>query len=153
MKIMMNNHARTASWLAACGKEQNNPQHLSVQIGCHLEEMAELLQCLRFDNDGPDLVLRRAIADFVWLSGKLKSGDYLAQIPPHKRVEALDALCDCEVTGNGVAWLAGFDKAEADKRVLDSNDSKLENGKPVILEGGKIGKGKDYHAPDLRGLV
>lgn len=150
---MPSNHHRTATWLKACGKKQDDAAHISVQIGCHLEEVAELLQCLRFNNDGPDLVLRRAIADFIWLSGKLKAGDYLAHIPPHKRVEALDALCDCEVTGNGIAYLAGFDKTEADKRVLDSNDSKLEDGQPVILEGGKIGKGKDYHAPDLRGLV
>jgi hypothetical protein len=62
-------------------------------------------------------------------------------------------LCDVEVTLNGVAYLAGFDKDGADQEVLASNESKLENGKAVILEGGKIGKGKSYKAPDLRGFV
>ena len=65
----------------------------------------------------------------------------------------LDALCDREVTGNGVAYIAGFDKDAADQAVLASNESKLEDGKPVILPGGKIGKGKHYAAPDLRAFV
>jgi hypothetical protein len=52
-----------------------------------------------------------------------------------------------------VAYLAGFDKDAADEEVLASNESKLEDGVPVILEGGKIGKGKNYKAPNLRGFV
>jgi hypothetical protein len=52
-----------------------------------------------------------------------------------------------------VAYLAGFDKDAADEEVLASNESKLEDGVPVILEGGKIGKGKSYKAPNLRGFV
>ncbi|MGL4831112.1 MAG: hypothetical protein ACRCWS_00815, partial [Propionibacteriaceae bacterium] len=69
------------------------------------------------------------------------------------RIEALDALCDSEVTGNGVAYLAGFDKRSADMAVLSSNDAKLVDGKPVILPGGKIGKPDGWKAPDLSGFV
>jgi hypothetical protein len=74
-------------------------------------------------------------------------------VPTHLRIDALDALCDTEVTGNGLAYMMGFDKPTADALVLDSNDAKLVDGKPVILEGGKIGKPEGWKAPDLRGCV
>jgi hypothetical protein len=60
---------------------------------------------------------------------------------------------DIEVTGNGVAYLAGFDKCEADQAVLASNEAKLIDGKPVILPGGKIGKPEGWKAPDLARFV
>ena len=44
-------------------------------------------------------------------------------------------------------------RADADQEVLRANDSKLENGQPVLLPGGKVGKGKNYAAPDLRRFV
>ena len=83
----------------------------------------------------------------------LKSGKSQVKITEEDCVGALDALCDIEVTINGVAHLAGFDKDSADQAVLASNDSKLENGIPVLLPGGKIGKGRDYKAPDLSTFV
>jgi len=76
-----------------------------------------------------------------------------ASIPKGRRAEALDAICDSEVTGNGVAYLAGFDKRGADQAVLASNDAKLVDGKPVILPGGKIGKPEGWKAPNLLGFV
>ena len=69
------------------------------------------------------------------------------------RTDALDALCDAEVTGNGVAYMAGFDKPGADEAVMASNDAKLVDGKPVILEGGKIGKPEGWKPPDLSAYV
>ena len=148
----MTNYQRTANWLKACGKEQTI-ENLSVQIGVHLEEFCELLACLRSDSEGYGKLLERTRADLEWFAGKLKRRDQFVYIPIHLRVDALDALCDSEVTGNGVAYLAQFDKDAADQEVLASNESKLEDGKPVILEGGKIGKGRDYKAPNLRGFV
>lgn len=148
----MNNYQRTAAWLAACGK---NPSHenASVQIGCHLEEVAELLRCLRTDSDGGTLVLDRTVVDLAWLAGKIKSRAYMAHIPTHLRPDALDALCDAEVTGNGVAYLSGMDKDGADAAVLASNDAKLVDGRPVLLQGGKIGKPEGWKAPNLAGFV
>ena len=148
----MNNYLRTAAWLHACGKEPNLA-NASLQIGCHLEEFVELLRCIRTDSEGGQLVIDRTVVDLEWLAGKLKKGNYIAHIPNHLRAEALDALCDCEVTGNGVAYLAGMDKAAADQAVLAANEAKLVNGKPVILEGGKIGKPEGWKAPDLSTLV
>lgn len=150
---MKTNYERTAAWLAACGKKPGNPNHISTQIGCHLEEITELLRTLRVGSSGGELALTRLVFDLDWLADKLKSGDYTAHIAAHRRVDALDALCDGEVTANGIAYLAQFDKDTADQRVLDSNDSKLEDGHPVILPGGKIGKGKNYQAPDLSDLL
>lgn len=148
----MTNYQRTANWLKACGKEPTI-ENLSVQIGVHLEEFCELLACLRSDSEGYGKLLERTRTDLEWFAGKLKRREQFVYIPIHLRVDALDALCDTEVTGNGVAYLAQFDKDAADQAVLASNESKLEDGKPVILEGGKIGKGKDYKAPNLREFV
>jgi hypothetical protein len=148
----MTNFQRTAAWLKACGKEPS-PENVSTQIGVHIEEFCELLECLRTDSEGYAKLLERTRLDLTWFASKLKRGEQSVYIPVHLRVDALDALCDSEVTGNGVAYLAGFAKDAADQAVLDSNDSKLENGAAVILEGGKIGKGKDYKPPNLRGFV
>ena len=148
----MTNYQRTANWLKACGKEPTI-DNLSVQIGVHLEEFCELLACLRSDSEGYGKLLERTRTDLEWYAGKLKRREQFVYIPIHLRTDALDAICDSEVTGNGVAYLAGFDKDAADQEVLASNESKLEDGKAVILEGGKIGKGKDYKAPNLRGFV
>lgn len=148
----MTNYQRTAAWLKTCGKEPS-PENLSTQVGVQIEEFCELLACLRTDSEGYAKLLDRTRLDLTWFASKLKRGEQSVYIPVHLRVDALDALCDSEVTGNGVAYLAGFDKDAADLAVLDSNDSKLEDGVAVILEGGKIGKGKNYKPPNLRGFV
>ncbi len=146
------NFERTAAWLKACGKVPG-PAALSVQIGCHLEEFLEFLLCVDFDSAEDAESLERSVAELLRVANGLKKGLIMASINPSDRVEALDALCDSEVTGNGVAYLAKMDKPGADRAVLDSNDAKLVDGKPVILEGGKIGKHSGWTAPDLRGFV
>lgn len=148
----MTNHQRTAAWLTACGKKPN-VGNLSTQIGCDLEEFTEYLSCLRVDSDGWQRVLERAIIDLRDLATEIKRSKRIAHIPNHLRVDALDALCDREVTGNGVAFLASMNKDAADQAVLASNDAKLVDGQPVILEGGKIGKPAGWKAPDLSSFV
>lgn len=150
----MTNYKRTANWLKACGKEPGfNVDHTSVQIGCDIEETCEFLKTLRSDSDGYAKLLERCISDLEWFANKLKRREQFVYIPVHLREEALDALCDREVTGNGVAYMAGFDKEAADELVLASNEAKLVDGKPVILEGGKIGKPEGWKAPDLGACV
>lgn len=146
------NFERTAAWLKACGKVPG-PAALSVQIGCHLEEFIEFLMCVDFDSADDAESLERSVADLLRVANGLKKGLVMAGINKIDRIEALDALCDSEVTGNGVAYLAGFDKRGADLAVLASNDAKLVDGKPVILPGGKIGKPDGWKAPDLSGFV
>jgi predicted HAD superfamily Cof-like phosphohydrolase len=146
------NYQRTKDWLTACGKTPS-PEAASVQIGCHIEEFCEFLDTLRTDKEGYAKLIDRCKADLEWFARKLKCGDSVAYIPPHLREQCLDALCDTEVTGNGVAYLLGMNKPEADAAVLDSNDAKLIDGKPVILAGGKIGKPEGWQAPDLSRYV
>lgn len=148
----LTNYHRTANWLKACGKKPNI-EDLSVQIGCHLEEICEFLGALRSDSEGYGKLLERTKADLEWFAVKLKKREQFVYIPTHLRVDALDALCDTEVTGNGVAYMAGLDKPGADQAVLASNEAKLVDGKPVILEGGKIGKPDGWKPPDLRSFV
>lgn len=146
------NFERTAAWLKACGKVPG-PAALSVQLGCHLEEFIEFLMCVNFDSAEDAQSLERSVTDLLRVANGLKKGMVMASINPSDRIEALDALCDSEVTGNGVAYLAGLDKHGADMAVLASNDAKLVDGKPVILPGGKIGKPDGWKAPDLSGFV
>lgn len=148
------NYQRTANWLKACDKKPGDRIDLSVQIGCHLEETVEFLKALSLHmGNSTALALQQSIVTLTHVSDGLKKCANVAYIPDHLRAAALDALCDCEVTGNGVAYLAGFNKPEADRRVLDANDAKLVDGKPVILPGGKIGKCEGWTAPDLEDLV
>jgi predicted HAD superfamily Cof-like phosphohydrolase len=146
------NFERTAAWLKACGKVPGAAA-LSVQIGCHIEEFVEFLMCIDFDSAKDLENLESCVADMLHVASGLKKGLVMASINPSDRIEALDALCDSEVTGNGVAYLAGFDKSGADQAVLASNEAKLVDGKPVILPGGKIGKPEGWKAPDLSGFV
>jgi hypothetical protein len=148
----MSNYKRTANWLSACGKKPI-AEDLSVQIGCHLEEFLEFLSTLNFEGTGgiSPANLVAASENFGRFAHDIKIGAIKASI--RDRVACLDALCDTEVTGNGVAFLACFDKESADQAVLDSNDDKLEDGKPVILEGGKIGRREGWTPPDLTSFV
>lgn len=150
----MTNYQRTANWLKAAGKNQGNEAHLSVQIGVDAEEVAEWFECVRVSSDDWDAVRQRIVRDLESLANAIKSGKVIAHIPNHMRVDALDALCDRDVTGNGVAYLAKMDKDTGDQEVLRSNESKFdENGKAIIAPTGKIMKSALYSAPDLKGFV
>jgi predicted HAD superfamily Cof-like phosphohydrolase len=150
---MKTNYQRTAEWLAACGKEPGNPQHLSVQVGCHLEEFAELLRAINIESTTglSSSALQELSAILDAIGANLKLGHATAVI--YDREAALDALCDGEVTANGIAFLAGFQKDPADAEVLRSNDAKLVDGKPVIRAGGKIGKPEGWQPPNLTPFV
>lgn len=150
----MTNFQRVSQWHAACGKVPGNPQHFSVAVGVDLEEWVESLACLELDLP-PDAMneASAAIALLSSVADLLKRGVAHARIADGKRVEFLDALCDRDVTGNAVAFLAGFDKDAADKAVLDSNDAKLVDGKAILAPGGKIMKPEGWTAPDLKNFV
>lgn len=148
---MKSNFQRTADWLAAAGKTPGD-KDLGTQTGCHFEEIAELLDELTIvgsaaDDDSLVMLSTR----LKGIAHRLKQGSTGIRI--NNRVKALDALCDGEVTGNGVAFLAGFRKDEADFRVLRSNDSKFVDGKALLAPGGKILKGPGYQPPFLEDLV
>ena len=111
--------------------------------------MCELLDVIRVTGSaGDDANLAAASTTLKGIAHRLKSGATGIQIT--NRVEALDALADCEVTGNGVAFFANFDKDRADQRVLDSNDTKLNlDGTAVILPGGRSDRYVKAYLGDL----
>lgn len=147
------NFQRTADFLAAGQKKPGNAANLATQVGVHLEELAEFLDEIFITGSATDNEsLETASTRIKGLAHRIKQGHTGIKI--RNRVRALDALCDADVTGNGVAYLAGFKKEEADNRVLTSNESKLNaDGTAVILPGGKIGKGVNYKPPFLDDLV
>jgi len=149
---MASNYQRTADWLFSCGKYPSK-ENLAVQIGCDMEEAIEFWDTVEIDDGELRGQMVVALQVLALISTRIKKGKIGARIKLGRRAEALDALCDREVTGNGVAYLASFNKEEADQAVLDANDAKLVDGKPVILEGGKIGKPEGWTAPDMEGFV
>jgi len=143
------NFLRVADWLTRAGKEVHNPGHVSLQVGCMLEEVAEFLEEIVL-SDGSVSDLAEAEHSVKNLASQLKRGRAMSFSSP---AAALDALCDIDVTINGVAFLAGWNKLQADLAVLNANDDKFVNGLPVILPSGKIGKREGWEAPDLSEFV
>lgn len=140
-------------------RARNKPtrQDFNVQLGCHLEEIVEMLdtlvlhdeteQWLRAPMAGRDMSVRTKLD---YLANELKSGRVKAEVDNRK--ELLDALADQVVTSVGVGYCAGMEMEEAVKRVNRSNWSKFgDNGQPIRDENGKIAKGPKYAPPDLDG--
>lgn len=115
--------------------------HQSIQLGCHAEEFAEMLDSL-------DLIVQSKYVDAIATDLK---GCHLAL--SLNRQALLDSLADQIVTAVGVAHMFGMDILGALEEVNRSNFSKFENGKPVFDENGKISKGKYYSKPDLKPFI
>lgn len=129
-------------------------EDFNVQLGCHFEEIVEMLDSLVFNTDEhPEM--HKALTDtyegLTNLADALKCGKLEADIARIK--DFLDSAADQVVTVIGVAHCAGMDGAEAVNRVNTSNWSKFdEHGQPIFNEHGKIAKGPKYAPPNLEGL-
>lgn len=115
-----------------------------VQIGCHFEEVAEMMvelgnryESLEVDN----------LADYY--KNMFTDSEHIEPLSLEKDIELLDSLCDQIVTALGVGYMFGFDMQKALAEVVRSNFSKFENGKPVFDDNGKIKKGANYTPPQL----
>ena len=121
----------------------------SVQLGCHFEEIVEMMDTLELP--GAPGALWEARDVMLMLADWLKKGIVSAQIKDRK--EFLDSIADQVVTGIGAAYCAGMKGAVACDRVNTSNWSKFdENGQPIRDANGKITKGPNYQPPVLDGL-
>ncbi|AAW67532.1 hypothetical protein [Listonella phage phiHSIC] len=138
----------TKKWFEAAIPEPTIEQ-ACIQVGCHLEEVAEMLAATG-DSNAME-VLENVANHYKTLNEHYLSSVELTQ-PEHKQ-ELLDSLADQIVTAVGVAHMMGFDILGALDEVNRSNFSKLENGKPVFDANGKITKGKNYIKPDLKRFV
>ena len=116
---------------------------VALQVGCHYEEVSEMLEATNNCGDLSDL------AEFY------KDGYGNDNVVNFDHLALLDALCDQVVTAIGVGVLMGFDMADAIKEVNRSNYTKFakdQDGKyvPYIKPNGKIGKNPEtYQAPNL----
>ena len=115
----------------------------SVQIGVHLEEVAEMAAAL---NDADLAATLDVIADQYKV-------DPTIRLDTVDRTELLDALCDQIVTAIGVAHMFGLDIEGALDEVNRSNNSKFVDGKPVFDANGKIAKPATYSKPNLEQFV
>lgn len=116
----------------------------AVQIGCHFEEVQEMLDSLGFIFEG-DPNLTRLANDFKKWS--------LVALDGANRQELLDSLCDQIVTAIGVGHMFGMDVLGALAEVDRSNWSKFAAGQPVFDANGKIAKPVSYTPPDLSQFV
>lgn len=132
-------------------RPEPTPENLNVQIGCHFEEVVEMLDAIGIDGEhsfnGVFGKAREAVRE---LADALKAGELRVEIKD--RQELLDALADQVVTAVGVGHCAGMAVPLACDRVNDSNWSKYVDGYPVFKPNGKIDKGPNYKSPNLEGL-
>lgn len=132
-----------------------NAKDFNVQLGCHFEEFAEMIEQLAWrnvmTNDEFKFAEDRTLFMYVSIFAKaLKDGTIKASIKD--RSEFLDSLCDQVVTAVGVGHCAGMKTSDAVTAVNSSNWSKYDvNGKPIFDANGKIAKGPNYHKPVLEG--
>lgn len=123
----------------------------NVQLGCHLEEIVEMLTTLVVqDASNYEFILSKSTYDLHTLASALKTGKVTIKL--RNREEFLDSLADQVVTTIGVGHCANMKVVEAIWEVDRSNWSKFENGLPVFKEGGKIAKGEHYRPPNLKGM-
>jgi predicted HAD superfamily Cof-like phosphohydrolase len=125
-------------------------KNLHTQLGCHFEEVAEMIDVLDSGNPRTNRLLLDAKLALEVLATHLKAYDEVVHVPPHYRADLLDALCDQIVTATGVGHMMGFLIQEAVHVVNLSNWSKFDdNGQPIFDTNRKVQKGPNYFKADL----
>lgn len=142
----------TQNWFI---KAVPNPtsKNINTQMGCHLEEVIEMLVELVPRNPENHEKLTKAIGALTVLSDLMKSDGEAFEVIPECRLAVLDSLADQIVTATGVGVFLGMNVPGALAEVNRSNYSKFENGEPVFNENKKVMKGKDYTPPDLSKFI
>lgn len=131
--------------------------NVSVQIGCHFEEVREMAVegfCGDADSDVPQCL--KALSDAFKTAPASEEGmrEVEQLIASIDRPALLDALCDQIVTAMGVAHMLGMNIQGALDEVDRSNWSKFKDGVPVFDENGKIAKNKEtYFKADMSAFV
>jgi predicted HAD superfamily Cof-like phosphohydrolase len=145
-----------ALWQKRARPTPNN-RDFDVALGCHLEEIVEMIEALRFSHrngtgvqmPGKNSMLYQQVKDFA---DGLKAGRITAEVANRK--ELVDALADQIVTAVGVGHCASTDIVKAVDIVNTSNWSKFSpNGEPYFDQNGKVLKGPNYVPPALDSCV
>jgi hypothetical protein len=134
-------------------KARPNPvnKDFQVQLGCHLEEIGEMLDQLSGDDDFAHALIVKATVAVYKIAEALKSGS--AAVHVLDRCQFLDSLADQIVTSVGVGHCARMNITEAVRRVNDSNYTKLVDGMFIRDDNGKIVKPANYKPPQLEDLI
>lgn len=144
----------TANWFKAA-KPAHTQKDFYVQLGVHFEEVGEMIDELSPVNYTGERLKYYARNAITALAVHLKENGAEPSLILHEgdRKPFFDAICDQLVTATGTAVFANMDAPGGLNEVNRSNYSKFEDGNPIFLPNGKIGKGKDYSAPDLTAFV
>lgn len=126
-------------------------KNFNAQVGCHCEEVAEMLYVMNgADDHTNDLIIRATLAmDNLASHLKANSTLPLIVIEPDEGIDFLDAIGDQIVTNVGIAYMQGYDIVGAMNEINESNFSKFEDGQPVFDANRKIVKGKNYRKAKL----
>lgn len=142
--------SKTKEWFE---KAVPNPElkNFNSQLGCHFEEVAEMLNPIQgVDSLTSELLISAEDAmSALAIHIKNNSGKRIVFIESENELAFLDALCDQIVTATGVAHMSGHDIIGAMNEVNDSNFSKFEDGQPLFDANRKIIKGFGYRKPNL----
>ena len=117
-----------------------------IQVGCHLEEIVEMLVELELEDELQQEV-ETAAASLTKVADALKTAQ--TEVGTKNEVAFSDSILDQRVTGTGLLKMQGVDVAETVARVDVANFTKFVNGKPLYKEGGKIAKGPDFWNPEF----
>lgn len=126
-------------------------KNLLVQLGVHLEEVAEMFEALDvvYSNNPFGFDTWKMLGEAIdTLATDIKKGKcHISAID----VDAtFDSLIDQKVTGTGIAHMLGCDYTGGVGEVDRANWSKFDDeGNPIFDENGKITKGPNYVAPNL----
>jgi predicted HAD superfamily Cof-like phosphohydrolase len=143
---------RTLAWFEEA-RPRPNLATMHTQLGCHFEEVGEmLLEITGYDRD-TRVLLDNAYDAVSALAEHLKGSINKIGIEEDNEQNYLDAICDQLVTLTGCAYDQGFNLIGALKEVNRGNWSKFVDGKAVFDPSGKIAKGPDYIKPDLTPFV
>lgn len=144
--------AATKEWFNRAVPEPT-PTNFGVQLGCHFEEVAEMVDLIAGADVHTAMLILEAKNVLEALSNHLKENPLSVDVLHGDRSEFLDAVCDQLVTATGTAHMLGMDPVGGLNEVNRSNWSKFVDGQPIFDENKKIKKGPNYSRPDLEDFV
>lgn len=125
-------------------------KNFNVQLGCHLEEVKEMLDAVQGLDGGSAVALTLCKQHLHELAEAMKKGTMTFMVQDRK--EFLDGGCDQLVTATGVLYMVGMNADAGLGRVNTSNYSKFVDGEPRFDANGKIAKPPTFQKPDFTGL-
>ena len=130
------------NWIRDAGQtiDRDNEKQIGLYIALCCEELSEALEPIT-----PWYSMARSTATAI------RNGEYDRQVQAADRQELLDAAIDLIWVATGLAASLGADVEGALGEVIRSNDSKRNPDGSMSLDAtGKVIKGANYTAPDLR---